>query len=113
MWNAVYQGSSLETQFSAILKGATAMTPHSSTLAWKILWMEESGRLLCPWDSPSKNPGMGGLALLQRIFPTQGWNPGLLHCRQALYQLRPQASRPALPLSTAVSELASVGESGL
>ena len=27
------------------------------------------------------------LSLLQRIFPTQGWNPGLLHCRQILYQL--------------------------
>ena len=26
-------------------------------------------------------------ALLQGIFPTQGSNPGLLHCRQILYQL--------------------------
>ena len=30
---------------------------------------------------------MGSLSLLQRIFPTQGSNPGLLHCRQVLYQL--------------------------
>ena len=44
---------------------------------------------------------MGGLALLQRIFPTQAWNLGLLHCRWILYQLSPQASRPALSLSTA------------
>ena len=31
-------------------------------------------RLLCPWDSPGKNTGMGCCALLQRIFPTQGLN---------------------------------------
>ena len=30
---------------------------------------------------------MGCHALLQGIFPTQGSNPGLLHCRQILYQL--------------------------
>ena len=30
--------------------------------------------------------------LLQRIFPTQGWNPGLLHCRQTLYHLSHQGS---------------------
>ena len=30
---------------------------------------------------------MGSLSLLQGIFPTQGWNPGLLHCRRILYQL--------------------------
>ena len=36
-------------------------------------------RLLCPWDSPGKNTGVGGHALLQEIVPTQGSNPGLLH----------------------------------
>ena len=30
--------------------------------------------LLCPWDSPGKNAGVGCHALLQRIFPTQGLN---------------------------------------
>ena len=30
---------------------------------------------------------MGSLALLQGILPTQGSNPGLLHCRQIVYQL--------------------------
>ena len=29
-------------------------------------------RLLRPWDSPGKNTGVGGCALFQRIFPTQG-----------------------------------------
>ena len=36
--------------------------------------------------SPGKNTGVGCLALPQRIFPTQGLNPGLLHCRQILYR---------------------------
>ena len=33
-------------------------------------------------DSPGKNTGVSCHALLQEIFPTQGSNPGLLHCRQ-------------------------------
>ena len=37
------------------------------------------------WDSPGKNTGVGCHFLLQGIFPTQGSNPGLLHCRQILY----------------------------
>ena len=41
--------------------------------------------LLCPWDSPDEKTGVGGYALLQGIFPAQGSNPGLLHCRQSLY----------------------------
>ena len=43
-------------------------------------------------DSPGKNTGVGCHALLQRIFPTQWLNPGLLHCRQILYQLSQQGS---------------------
>ena len=39
----------------------------------------EPPRLLCPWDSPGKNTGVGCPALLQGIFPTQGWNLCLLH----------------------------------
>ena len=35
-------------------------------------------RLLCPWDSPGKNTGVGCHALLQGIFPTQGSNSHLL-----------------------------------
>ena len=35
-------------------------------------------------DSPGKNAGVGCHALLQGIFPTQGSNPGLLHCRHIL-----------------------------
>ena len=42
-------------------------------------------------DSPGKNTGVCH-ALLQRIFPTQGSNPGLLHYRQILYCLSHQGS---------------------
>ena len=31
----------------------------------------QPARLLCPWDSPGENPGVGGHPLLQVIFPTQ------------------------------------------
>ena len=43
--------------------------------------------LYSPWNSPGQNTGVGSLSLLQGIFPTQGLNPGLPHCRQILYQL--------------------------
>ena len=48
--------------------------------------------LLCPWDFPGNNTGVGCHCLLQRIFPTQGLNPGLLHCRQTVYCLSHQGS---------------------
>ena len=38
------------------------------------------------WNSPGQNTGAGSLSLLQGIFPIQGSNPGLLHCKQILYQ---------------------------
>ena len=43
-----------------------------------------------PWNSPGQNTGACSLTLLQRIFPTQGLNPGLPHCRWILYQLSHQ-----------------------
>ena len=43
-------------------------------------------------DSSGKNTGVGCHALLQGIFPTQGSNSGLPHCRQILYHLSPQGS---------------------
>ena len=43
-------------------------------------------------DSPGKNSGVGCHALPQVIFPTQGSNPGLPHCRWILYCLSYQGS---------------------
>ena len=47
----------------------------------------QPAKLLCPWDSPGKKTGVNSHCLLQGIFPTQGSNPDLLHCRQILYRL--------------------------
>ena len=45
-----------------------------------------------PWNSLGQNTGVGSLFLLQEIFPTQGLNPGLLHCRWIPYQLSHKGS---------------------
>ena len=92
------------------------MANHSSILAWKIPWTEEPGRLQSMGVTKSRtrlshftslqslfNPrklriyyftyfsgnstGVDCCFLPQGIFPTQGWNPGLPHCRQTLYRL--------------------------
>ena len=54
----------------------------SSSLRSRGLWPT---RLLHPWNFPGKSPGVSCHFLLQGIFPTQGSNPGLLHCRLTLY----------------------------
>ena len=48
--------------------------------------------LYSPWNSPGQNTGVSSLSLRQGIFPTQGLNPGLLHCRQILNQLSHKGS---------------------
>ena len=53
------------------------------------LWPHE---LSSPWNSPGQNTGVGSLSLLQQIFPTQGSNPGLPHCRWILRQLSHRGS---------------------
>ena len=75
-WSYVWKVKVLVTQLGLIL------WPHGLYPA----------RLLCPWNSSGKNIGMGSLSLIQGIFPTQGSNPGLLHCRRILYQLSHQGS---------------------
>ena len=56
----------------------------------------QPARLLCPCHSPGKNTGVGCHSLLQGIFPTQGWNLGLLHCRQIFLLSEP----PGMPLTS-------------
>ena len=52
--------------------------------------------LYSPWSSPGQNTGVGILSLLQGIFPTQGSNPGLPHCRRIFYQLNHKESQRIL-----------------
>ena len=40
-----------------------------------------------PQNSPGQNTGVDSRSLLQGIFPTQGSNPGLPHCRGILDQV--------------------------
>ena len=49
-------------------------------------------QVLCPWNFPGKNTGVGSHSLLQGIFPTKGLKPGLLHCRWILYHLSHQGN---------------------
>ena len=46
----------------------------------------------CLWNSPGQNTGEGSHSILQGIFPTQGSNPGLTHCRWIPYQLSHEGS---------------------
>jgi len=76
----------------------------SEFLIWKSSFREKKVKMkvaqpcptLCnpmdcsPWNSPGQNTGVGNLSL--QIFPFQGSNPGLPHCRQILYQLSHQGS---------------------
>ena len=73
-------------------------------------WTESESRLVVSdslrphglyswWNSPGQNTGVGSLSLLQGIFPTQGSNLGLPHCRWILYQLSHKGSpRPLVSL---------------
>ena len=49
-------------------------------------------RLLCPWNSPGKNTGVGSYSFYQRIFWSQGLNLVLPQCRQIRYHLSHQGS---------------------
>ena len=53
--------------------------------------------LYSAWNSPGQKTEVGSLSLLQGIFPSQGSNPGLPHCRQILSQLN---HREALQTTT-------------
>ena len=55
---------------------------------------------MAPWNSPGKNPGVGCHSLLQGIFPTQGFNLGLLRCRRILYCLNHQGGSKLAALHT-------------
>ena len=56
----------------------------------------QPARLVCPWDFPGKNAGVG-CHFLQGIFPTQGSNLGLLHhCRDFLKSKRLPKNIPLL-----------------
>ena len=68
-WDTNIHASSKRSACSVVSVLSDSLRPHGL----------ESTRLLCPWDSPSKNTRVGCHALLQGIFPTQVSNPRFLH----------------------------------
>ena len=71
-------------------------------------WTVEPGRIFLAslplaWDFPGKNTGVGCHFHLQGIFPIQGSNPGLLHCRQTLSCLSHQGSPSVLSFGEVTS----------
>ena len=64
---------------------SSSVIPFSSRSVVSDSWRPHG--LYSPWNSPGQNTGVGSRSLLQGIFPTEGSNPGLPHCRQILYQL--------------------------
>ena len=74
--------SSATRKHSTLQAGESESESHSVTS--DSLWPHI---LYSPWNSPGQNTGVGSLSFLQGIFPTQGSNPGLPHCKWILYQL--------------------------
>ena len=72
----LYEGSSV-----------SCLVISDSVIPWTV-----ATRLLCPCNSAGKNIRVGFHFFLQEIFPTQGLNLGLLHCRQSLYHLSHEGS---------------------
>ena len=82
-YNVSQQTSSLMTALCVLVaQSCPALRPHGLQFT----------SLLCPWNSPGKNVGVGCHLFLQEISPAQGSNPSLLQYRQVLYHLSHQES---------------------
>ena len=83
-WNFPDQNTGVGSLF--LLQGSfqPRIEPRSSAL--------QADSLPAEAQEKPKNTAVGRLSFIQRIFLTQEWNRGLLHCRQILYQLSCQTS---------------------
>ena len=63
-------------------------------------------RLLCAWDFPGKNTGVGSHFLFQGIFPTQGSNTCLLHWQEIFFFTTEPTEKPVFPLTFSISAIA-------
>ena len=80
-----------------LLMGGAVFPPWGQTMVesekWKWKSLSPDWFFVTPWtiysswNSPGQNIGVNSFALFQGIFPTQGWNPDLPHCRQILHHL--------------------------
>ena len=76
------------TKESTYSMHACVLSRFSHVQLFVILWTV-AARLLCPWDSAGKNTGVGRHALLQGIFPSQGFNAHLLYWQAGFLPLAP------------------------
>ena len=70
----MYSVGNIVNNYMCQLVVSDALQPHGL----------QSTRLLCPWNPPGTNTGVGSHFFLQGNFQTQGLNSGLLHCMQIL-----------------------------
>ena len=89
-------GKVISLHFKTLSRFDIAILPRSE-LQWSESCLVVSDSLqphglYHPWNSPGQNIGVSKISLLQRIFPTQGSNTGLLSCRRILYQLSHKGS---------------------
>ena len=89
--------SPLQWKHAALTTGPPGVLVSQSCLALCDFVDCSPARLLCLWNSPGKNTGVGSHSLLQGIFSTQGSNPGLMHCRLILYCLSHQEGPSGAP----------------
>ena len=91
-WKYVLLGIPSETEV-AVWKPSVETQAYSQTESCSVMSdsLQPHG-LYRRWNSPGQNTAVGSLSLLQRIFLTQGSNPGLPHCRRIFYQLSHKGS---------------------
>ena len=92
-YNCYKKLTSVQDKFSCQVKGSELKAAQSGLSL-------QPRELYRPWNSPGQNTGVGSLSLLQGIFPTQGWNPDLPHCRWILLPAEPQG-KPSGQMSSA------------
>ena len=103
-WHCI-QGNSVRSHMLRACSHKTAPTSDTSSNSRSspVLLTESESRSVMsdslrphgpysPWNSPGQNTGVCSLSLLYGIFPTQGSNPGLPHCRWILYRLSHKGS---------------------
>ena len=85
--------SSLKSENVSCLVLSDSLRPQ---VAWTPCDPMLPNKLLCPWNSPGKNTGVGSHSLLQGIFSAQRSNLGLPHCRADYLPSEP-SRKPILP----------------
>ena len=87
-WQAAVHGVTKSWKWLSITHIYVCETENRSVVSESL----RPNRLYSPWNSLGQNAGVGNHSLLQGIFPIQGSNPGLPHCRWILYQLSHEGS---------------------